>query len=116
MRNGTLRDMGLGGYPDVSLKQAREAAVVAWQDLKNGRDPIQMRRQRFKEELSPSPERTFRKAAERYIASNKSAWSNQKHEAQWASSLKAYVYPVLGDIAVSPSYSAHARDSLADVA
>ena len=38
---GKRRDMGLGGYPDVSLSGAREAARVARDLLRTGFDPIE---------------------------------------------------------------------------
>ena len=105
MRNGTLRDMGLGSYPEVTLAQAREAMTAARQEIKAGKDPITVRRQRQGRELAT--ERTFQKAAERYIASNKAAWSNQKHAAQWDASLQAYAYPHIGQVAVQDITTAH---------
>ena len=37
---GKRRDMGLGGYPDVTLAGAREAARNARLLIKSGKDPI----------------------------------------------------------------------------
>ncbi len=37
---GKRRDMGLGGYPDVTLAWAREAARNARLLIKSGKDPI----------------------------------------------------------------------------
>jgi hypothetical protein len=34
---------------------------------------------------------TFRRCAERYIASHEASWRNPKHAAQWPASLEAYV-------------------------
>src|SRR5262245_11502188 len=44
---------------------------------------------------------TFRQCAERYIAAHEPAWRNPVHRKQWPSTLKAYVYPVCGDVSVA---------------
>lgn len=40
---GKIRDMGLGGFPDVTLAQARERARAARDKIHAGEDPIQAR-------------------------------------------------------------------------
>lgn len=40
---GKIRDMGLGGFPDVTLAQARERARAARDKIHAGKDPIQGR-------------------------------------------------------------------------
>ena len=42
---GKRRDMGLGGYPDVTLAAAREAARAAREVIRKGVDPILERQQ-----------------------------------------------------------------------
>src|SRR5215471_1619689 len=42
--NGTARTMGLGPYPDIGLAKAREMAREARQVLRQGRDPLEVRR------------------------------------------------------------------------
>jgi hypothetical protein len=87
--NGKRRDMGLGGYPDVSLAKAREKAREAREKIKaDGRDPVAERR---REEA-----RTFRSVAEEMIASKKSGWHNAKHRQQWVNTLATYAYPKIG--------------------
>jgi integrase len=50
--------------------------------------------------LIDHPTVTFRQAAAGYLGDRESGWKNQKHRAQWSSTLEAYVYPELGDLDV----------------
>jgi integrase len=43
---------------------------------------------------------TFKDAAARYTAANRSGWKNLKHAAQWEATLKTYAYPAIGDLSV----------------
>ena len=43
-RTGKRRDMGLGRYPEVSIRDVRDAALRARQVIQDGRDPIDERR------------------------------------------------------------------------
>jgi hypothetical protein len=43
---------------------------------------------------------TFRQCAEAYIAAHQAGWKNDKHAAQWPSTLQTYVYPVMGALPV----------------
>jgi hypothetical protein len=49
VKGSKRRDMGLGGFPDTSLKQARDAARSARQLARTGIDPIDARRQTLME-------------------------------------------------------------------
>jgi hypothetical protein len=40
---------------------------------------------------------TFRQCAEGYICAHRRGWKNQKHAAQWPSTLETYAYPAFGD-------------------
>lgn len=98
---GKLRDMGLGGFPAVSLAEAREKAVQAKSMLRAGEDPIAAnRRERADKKLQLTSARTFRQCAEAYIEQNRAGWSNPKHVDQWESTLTKYVYPTIGNWAV----------------
>lgn len=94
------RDMGLGSYPEVSLAEARQHATQARQRLRSGADPIQTRRGEraaLAQGLADASERTFEALAEQYIARHEATWKNDKHRAQWKSSLARYAYPKIGD-------------------
>ncbi|RME96447.1 MAG: DUF4102 domain-containing protein, partial [Alphaproteobacteria bacterium] len=90
--NGRRRDMGLGAWPEVTLAMARERATEARRAIAEGRDPL--------EERSRIRSLTFRAAAEALIEAKRSGWRNEKHAAQWESTLEAYVHPQLGALDV----------------
>lgn len=96
---GRRRKMGLGGYPEVSLAQARESAKVARLKIRSGIDPIDERKEaRRSLAASRAKDVTFSKCAEDYIAAHRSSWRNDKHAAQWASTLEKYAYPEIGEL------------------
>jgi len=90
-------ELGLGGYPTVSLAQAIDSARTALGTIRAGTDPAADRRSKRK-----TVEWTFQKTAEAYIAAHRSGWKNAKHPAQWEATLKAYAFPHFG--------SKHVRD------
>jgi len=99
---GKRRDMGLGGYPDVELTQAREKARQARALVDRGIDPV-IERRRLKSALiaEQAAQKSFRHCAREFIDGKSSEWNNSKHAAQWTSTLETYAYPSLGDLLVS---------------
>lgn len=94
--------MGLGAVHSVSLSEARTKAREARGLLANDKDPIEERTaKRLEARLVAARQLTFRQCAERYIASHRTGWRNEKHAAQWGSSLDAYAYPLIGELAVA---------------
>lgn len=96
--NGKRRDIGLGGFPDVSLAAAREAARTAREKIRSGIDPVE---ERAVERKRLAAERklglTFADAVEKFLTSGKlDALTNAKHQAQWRSTLETYTVPVIG--------------------
>lgn len=102
MTMGTRRrDMGLGGYPDVTLSDARTAAREARAKVREGVDPIEEARAALSAlKATQLAALTFVQASEKYLAAKSSEWSNSKHRAQWESTLKTYAYPKLGSLLV----------------
>lgn len=97
----TPRDMGLGPLHTVSLAEAREIARAARRQLLDGIDPIDTKRAaRAAARLTSTEVVTFKQAAERHIAAHKPSWKSAVHAQQWANTLRDYVYPTLGAIAV----------------
>ena len=43
---------------------------------------------------------TFEQAARAFITAREGTWKNDKHRAQWPSTLETYVYPVIGKLPV----------------
>lgn len=90
---GKLKEMGLGGLTSVSLARAREKAAAARALLDAGRNPITARKD---EQAVP----TFGEAADVYVAAHEASWKNDKHKAQWRTTLKdhaASLRPLLVD-------------------
>ncbi|WP_394701352.1 tyrosine-type recombinase/integrase [uncultured Propionivibrio sp.] len=99
--SGVRKDMGLGGYPDVTLAQAKELARIARIKLAQGIDPIAERRvERRKLIAEVAAAVTFKEAARRYIDSQESTWQNDKHAQQWRNTIETYVAPKLGQLPV----------------
>jgi len=98
---GRTREMGLGSAKVVSLARAREKAGAAARQRADGIDPLEHRQMiRRTAEIARARLVTFRSAAESYIAGKSGAWRNDKHRAQWASTLETYVYPTIGSFPV----------------
>lgn len=95
------RDMGLGGFPDVTLAQAREEARAARARIRAGVDPVEEARAARSALIAAQLSMlTFQQAAEAYIDAHKAGWKNEKHQKQWTSTLQAYVYPKVGSVLV----------------
>lgn len=95
------RDLGLGGYPAVTLAQAIEAAREKREAVLQGRDPVVERRSaRSSLRAAQQKQITFARAAEAYIAAHEAAWKNAKHAWQWHSSLELYAFPKIGQLDV----------------
>ena len=107
--NGRRRDIGLGGLKKVPLKRARKKAQDIRDIIEEGRDPVAERRK----QNNPPP--TFENAAQQVFKENTPAWRNDKHAAQWLSSLKKYAFPKLGQILVSDIDAASIRNVLAEI-
>ena len=87
---GKRRSIGLGGYPAVSLKEAREKAQKNQQVARKDGDPRQNRRRVPR----------FRDAAAAVIELQSSEWTCPKSRKHWESSLAIYAFPVIGDMRV----------------
>jgi len=91
------RDMGLGGFPDVTLARAREIARQKRELIAEGEDPIEARRvaqSRLRAEQVAAV--TFEEAALAYIKAQEPGWRNAKHAQQWRNTLQTYAFPKLG--------------------
>lgn len=101
MLRGKARTMGLGPLHTLSLADARDAAQAARQKVNAGIDPIADREAEAAiRAREAAPVLTFRQCAERYIAAQESAWSDDNYRAAWVSALERFAYPVIGDMAV----------------
>lgn len=96
--NKKSREMGLGSYPDVTLAQARTDATAHRLLLKDGIDPLTVRRSK---QMSMQQQRTFVECAQEYYETHKDGWKNAKHASQWTNTLATYAYPIFGDKGIS---------------
>ena len=92
--SGKRRTRGLGGYPSVSLAQARVLACENWLLAQSGGDPIARR-------SKPKAVPTFEEAAEAVIARDAPTWRDPKHPQDWRNTLARYAFPTLGHLPVS---------------
>ena len=91
--NGRRRDMGLGGYPLVSLAEARQAAFDNRKLARAGGDPLATRHQ------VQVP--TFAEASESVIRLHEPNWKQGARSAEiWRSSLARYAFPRLGRMSI----------------
>lgn len=105
---GKRRDMGLGGFPDVTLAQAREKARAARRRLEEGVDPIEERRQaRSALAAARAASKTFEDCVEGFMKAKESEWRNPKHRQQWQNTLDTYAGPVMGKLLVGDVMLAH---------
>jgi integrase len=89
--SGKRREMGLGGFPAVSLADARRLRDEAERLVREGRDPIATR-DLAKAERAAKP--TFGEIADKLLAAKESEWRNAKHRAQWRMTLETYAAPL----------------------
>ena len=95
------RHIGLGGYPTVTLAQAKETARQLRSEVSKGNDPIHQRKEEAsKLRAQQASAITFENAAEGYLDTHGDSWKNAKHRAQWSNTLKTYAYPFIGKLLV----------------
>ncbi len=105
---GVVRDIGLGGYPGVTLAMAREAARETRQQIAQGVDPIQVRKDQQDALRAAQGKRlTFADAVRQFLADKEITWRNAKHRQQWENTLNTHAFPVLDKLAVKDIELAH---------
>jgi len=90
--NGRERRMGLGPYPEVSLKEAREAREKARWLIRNGIDPLEERKRK---RLEASGALTFETIAREWHAKHMHAWA-ESHAKRIIARLEKHVFPFIG--------------------
>lgn len=89
---GKRSDIGLGGYPAVTLADAWGRARELLTSVYEGKNPIADRQIK-----KAAVVWTFKACALEYIKSHRPSWKNDKHAQQWENTLETYVYPHFGD-------------------
>lgn len=102
------RDIGLGGFPEVPLAKAREKSRETKEQIKQGIDPVEERKQARERLIASQAKRlTFDEAADKFLTLKRKEFNNPKHAAQWASTLETYASPVIGSLPVDTVELAH---------
>lgn len=100
-RDGRRRLMRLADYEPIDAAElaALEAdAAEHRKAIKAGRDPLAERTATAPPSTSDRGSGdTFEDAARAFIEENRAGWKNDKHVAQWESTLATYAYPLIGD-------------------
>jgi integrase len=99
---GKRRDIGLGGFPTVTLSQARDKAREARDKVERGIDPVEERKV-AKARLIEARRKgmLFSEAVDKALAAKLGAFRNEKHRAQWRSTLERYAIPEIGALPVN---------------
>ncbi|MCS3744349.1 integrase [Rhizobium sp. BK661] len=94
--SGKRREMGLGSYPNTTIRDARAKAFEARSVIDSGRDPLDTRRDRDRKAARLAAVPTFEKAARLHHADRAEGFRNRKHIDQWINTLERYVFPKIG--------------------
>lgn len=107
------KDIGLGGFPDVTLAGARDAARRARDQIVQGIDPVEQRKQARALLLAENATaKTFNQCAEAFIEAKGDEWKNPKHRQQWTNTLETYAAPHIGDLLVRDLTVSHILECL----
>lgn len=95
------RDVGLGGYPTVTLAEARTLAREARDKIRRGIDPIEERKA-IRAALVASQARglTFADALDRYCAAKLGELATDRDRVRWRSMVERYALPEIGAMLV----------------
>ncbi|CAD0184608.1 Prophage CP4-57 integrase [Ruegeria sp. THAF57] len=106
--SGKRKEMGLGGFPGVSLAQAREMADAYRWIVKSGDNPIEVRKaekeQAAADQIANDPkareERLLKNIAPLAYEARKAQLKGDGEAGRWYSPIKTHVLPALGDTPV----------------
>jgi integrase len=104
MLHGKSHEMGLGSAWDIDLAKVREKARQYRERIKaDGVDVLAEKREKKRldreaAKLATIKRPTFRQVAEMVIDAKDAGWRNLKSRASWEHTLKAFAYPIFGDL------------------
>ena len=99
--NGKRHELGIGPFPEISPKEARQIAQEARTLIAKGENPLMSKfAQKAKIKALERKKITFRDFALTCVADKQSEWSSDKHTAQWTYSLETFAFPVIGEMAL----------------
>lgn len=107
---GKRRSIGLGGFPDVPLAQARDKAREMRDKIADGIDPVEERNEKRRQLIADRlSNKTFADAMAEYISMKSKEWKNPRHAQQWSNSLTTYALPHIGKVPVRDIDLAHIK-------
>lgn len=109
--HGRRREMGLGGFPEVTLAQARDAADRWRAVAKAGRDPVKEREREAREAMRADA--TLKAVALETFEARKAELKGDGKAGRWFSPLQIHVLPKLGGVPVDELDQRDIRDALA---
>jgi integrase len=98
MLAGKRREMGLGGYPTVDLRTARQRAQQQRLLLLDGKDPVAEQKKARIEEVRRG--KLFAAVAEEFVPLREVEWKHPRQAAHWRAQLARYAYPTIGQLPV----------------
>ena len=105
---GRRTELGLGGFPLVSLKEAREKAFANRKLARDGGDP---RAEKRKSESMP----TFAAATRTVWKQLRPGWRSARHAQLWLASLEHHAFPYIGKMPIAEMTSADVIGILAPI-
>lgn len=108
--HGRRREMGLGSFSDVSLKEAREAAEKWRASVRSNVDPIKEREKQKREALRNL--HLLKDIAADAFESRKAELKGDGAAGRWFSPLQIHILPKLGKVPVSEITQTDIRDTL----
>jgi len=111
--HGRRREMGLGSFPEISLKQAREAAMEWRTVARGGQDPIKERRRQKRE--ADKLDHTVASIARDAFEARKAELKGDGKAGRWFTPIELHVLPKIGQVPVQELDQRDIRDALAPI-
>ena len=103
--DGKTREIGLGKYPFISIKDARQKLFNIKKMIYDGIDPLELKKenqlQKQKKKIN------FQEMCEEFINTFQVEWTNKKQKQQWTNTLKTYTYPIIGKLPLDKINNKH---------
>ena len=97
---GKRRNLGLGPYPSVGLGEARKLAEKHRQSIRDGINPVEVKRE-TREAAKPEPViPTFKVAALEVHKRNLPRFKSSKHGKNWLQRVEKYAFPSIGTLPI----------------
>jgi integrase len=99
--NGKRHELGIGPFPDLLPKEARQIAQEARTLIAKGENPLTYKlAKKAQRNALETKKITFKDFALTCIKDKESEWSSDKHAAQWTYTLEKFAFPIIGDMAL----------------